>query len=59
MIAFWFICPLRNNNTNYANNNKIKKSEQIKGRKWSLGSLPSHLFLPDKFHNNVAQSRAS
>lgn len=31
MIAFLFICPHRNNSTNYGNNNKIKKWEQIKG----------------------------
>lgn len=30
MIAFWFICPLQNNNANYGNNNKIEKLEQIK-----------------------------
>ena len=31
MIAFWFICPLQDNNANYGNNNKIEKLEQIKG----------------------------
>lgn len=30
MIAFWFTCLLRNNNTNYSSNHKIKKWPQTK-----------------------------
>lgn len=39
MIAFWFMCPLQNNNNNYGNNNKVKKWEQIKGKRVELGMI--------------------
>lgn len=53
MIAIWFICPLQNNNANYANNNKIRKWEQIKGERVEFWMITIIKFYTDKFHNNV------
>lgn len=67
MIAFWFICPLQNNNANYGNNNNnnnnkgleiTKNKGQLGKEKWDFESLSSYSSTHNFPNNNKPQSGA-